>query len=116
MLYVDRYCACITNKKIKFSERADYGHTKKKVSVSHIYIGLDFDRYCACVTNKKNQIFRKGTLWAHQIKKKQSAIFTLGYILTDIVLVSPTKNSNTLKGHTMGTPNKKKINPIPHGL
>jgi len=26
----DRYCACITNKKLKYSERAQYGHTKLK--------------------------------------------------------------------------------------
>jgi len=75
---------------------------KKSVSVSHIYIGLNFDRYCACITNK-------GTIWAHKIKKInkfQSAIFTLGYILTDIVLVSPKKKKSERVdyGHT-----KKKV-------
>ena len=42
---------------------------KKKDSVSHIYIGLDFDRYCACITNKKLKYSERAQYGHTKLKK-----------------------------------------------
>jgi len=74
------------------------------MNIKSLQRAQQMDKY---IINK--QKYHKRVHYGHnKLKKKnkfQSAIFTLCYMLTDIVLVSPTKKSNILKRHTMGTPN-----------